>query len=128
MACMPMLSVRGAELDLLCAAAHPRPDLARIRQLLANGIDGDMLVVLSAQHGVRSNLLRCLNDLSWASVPPSVRQGLERFQRHHLPRTLSVANELVTVATALSAAGIPFATFKGPILALQLYGDLALRE
>lgn len=125
---MPTFAAGGAEFDLLCAAARPRPDLARIRQLLGKGVDGDTLLLLSAQHGVRSNLLRCLNDLSWVSTPPVVRQGLERFQRGHLPRTLLVSNELVTVATALSAAGIPFATFKGPILALQLYGDLALRE
>ena len=128
MASVPTLPVGGAEVDLLCAAARPRPDLTRVRQLLGEGVDGGALVLLAAQHGVRSNLLRCLSDLSWASTPPVVRQGLQQFQRYHLPRTLSVSNELVSVATALSDADIPFATFKGPILALELYGDLALRE
>jgi len=125
---MPTPAVGGAEFDLLCAAARPRPDYDLIRQFLSRGVDGDLLVLLAGQHGVRSNLLRCLEELSWISTPPTVRQSLERFQRSHLPRTLAVSNELVTVATALTDAGIRFATFKGPMLALQLYGDLALRE
>ena len=128
MAVKPTPAVGGAEFDLLCFAARPRPDLSRIRRLLDERIDGELLVLLAAQHGVSSNLLRCLDELSWVSTPPAVRQGLQSFRRHHLPRTLSISQELVTVATALTDAGIPFATFKGPMLALQLYGDLALRE
>jgi hypothetical protein len=120
--------VGGAEFDLLCLAARPLPDLSRIRRSLDEGIDGERLVLLAAQHGVRSNLLKCLNDLSWVSTPPVVRKKLESFRHSHLQRTLSVAHELVTVVAALTDAGIPFATFKGPMLALQLYGDLALRE
>lgn len=124
----PALPLGGAEFDLLCAAARPHPDLTRIRQLLDSGIDGDLLVLLAAQHGVRANLLTCLNELSWIATPLAVRQSLEQFQHHHLARTLTISHELVTVATALADAGIGFATFKGPMLALQLYGDLAMRE
>lgn len=128
MADKPTPAVGGAEFDLLCSAARPVPDLSRIRRSLADGIDGELLVLLAAQHGVRSNLLRCLADLSWVSTPPVVRKKLESFRHYHLQRTLSVTQELVTVAAALTDAGIPYATFKGPMLALQLYGDLALRE
>jgi hypothetical protein len=118
----------AVEFDLLCVAARPSSDLGHIRELLRRGVDSDTLEKLAAQHGVRPNLVQTLSRLSWELVPAKLRQALEAFQHHHLLRTLSVSNELVRVADGFSSSGIDFATFKGPILGLQLYGDLALRE
>jgi hypothetical protein len=118
----------GVEFDLLCLAVRPNADLGPIRELLRRGVDSDTLEELAVQHGVRPNLVRSLSRLSWELVPTTLRQALEAFQHRHLLRALSVSNELVAVTAGFSSAGIDFATFKGPILALQLYGDLALRE
>ncbi len=118
----------GAEFDLLCSAARPTPDLVKIRQLLDKGVHGATLLDLAAHHGVRPSLLRALSDLSWHAVPPGLREELETFRHRQMLRSLSVAAELAELAAAFAVSAIEFATFKGPVLALQLYGDLALRE
>src|SRR5215471_5461292 len=122
------MRVGSAEFDLLCLAARPRPDLAKIRERLHVGIDADIVVELAAQHGVRPNLLQALSRLSWDHVPAAMRDALEGFQHAHLLRALSVSNELIGLAADFSRSGIDFAAFKGPVLAMQLYGDVALRE
>jgi hypothetical protein len=120
--------VGSAEFELLRLACRPTPGPARIRDLLTEGFDGDLLIELAARHGVRPLLVRCLSQLSWQSVPAGTRQALEAFQYHQQLRALAIADELLKIVAAFAAARIPVATFKGPVLALQLYGDLALRE
>lgn len=116
------------EFELLCQAAQPRPDLTRFRELLHKGIDHRSLAALAAAHGVRPALLDCLGEVSWETVPDAEKAALERFRQHHLTRTLMLAGELHGLATALSARSLPFVSFKGPTLALALYGGLARRE
>lgn len=116
------------EFDILCHAARPRPDLSKMREHLRAGIDVEVIVELAAQHGVRPNLLKALSRLSWDQAPARMRQALERFQHGHMLRALAISNELIGLAAGLSGAGIDFAAFKGPLLAMQLYGDVALRE
>jgi hypothetical protein len=123
-----MMRAGGVEFELLCSAARPTSDLAQIRKLLRTGVDSDIVVDLAARHGIRPNLVRSLSSLSWELVPARLREALEAFRHGHLLRALSVSNELIGLAAAFSGSGIHFATFKGPVLALQLYGDLALRE
>jgi len=79
-------------------------------------------------HGVRPALIELLSALDWQEVPADARQNLEMFQHWHLQRMLVLAEELAQLARGLKARGIPFALFKGPALAVQLYGDLAARE
>jgi len=122
------MRVGSAEFDLLCLAARPHPDLAKIHDRLRGGIDVDIVLELAAQHGVRPNLLQALSRLSWIHVPPLMREALVAFQHGHLLRALAVSNELIRLSADFSESGIDFAAFKGPVLAMQLYGDVALRE
>ena len=125
---MPGVRTGNAEFDLLCLAAWPKPDLARIRDLLRRGIDHPSLIRLAEGHGVRPQLFQCLCDLSWEAVPEPERDSLERFRQRHLVRTLTLSSELHRLAAAFEDKAIPFVAFKGPTLAVALYGDLALRE
>lgn len=122
------MRVGSAEFDLLCLAARPNPEFVRIRDRLRTGIDVDVVMELAAQHAVRPDLLKVLSKLSWDHVPKRMREALECFQHGHLLRALSVANELIQVAAAFADARIDFAAFKGPVLAMQLHGDVARRE
>lgn len=117
-----------AEFQLLCIAASPRPDLTRLRELLGNAIDHQALIRLAAAHGVRPALLHSLGELSWETIPDDAKADLERFRQHHLLKTLTLAGELHRLASLLSDRSIPFVAFKGPTLALALYGGLAGRE
>ena len=117
-----------AEFQLLCLAACPRPDLTRLRELLRKGIDHQALIRFAAAHGVRPALLHCLGELSWETIPDNEKTDLEHFRQHHLLKTLALASELHRLASLLSDRSIPFVAFKGPTLALALYGGLAERE
>jgi hypothetical protein len=108
--------------------ARPRSDLVRIREILCEGIDYPRLLQLAQIHGVRPSLIRRLGEVSWQSVPVDIRAQLEAFQSHHLARTLNLFDELRRVTTLFSDNGISFVIFKGPVLAMARYGDLAHRE
>ena len=118
----------GAEFELLCRMVQPRPELAHIRAVLRQDIDFLQLVQLAGDHGVQPGLIQCLGDLAWDVVPVDARASLEAWQRRHLVRTLALVDEFQRVATHLSDKGVVFATFKGPTLAVQLYGGLARRD
>jgi hypothetical protein len=116
------------EFDILCLSTRPHPDPERIVALLRRGVDADYIVALAAQHGVRPGLVQSLSEIPSDLVPAPLRDALAAFKRGHLAWALGVSNELLAVAAAFSGAGIAFAAFKGPVLALHLYGDLARRE
>ena len=119
---------QGIEFDLLCAVAGPRPDLGRANELLKRDVDLDVLFSLAEWHAVRPALaaLAGIDDNPERSA--DLKQRASAFERPHVTRSLSMAGELTRVGRALAASGIPFFVFKGPILALQLYGGLAQRE
>ncbi|TAJ88707.1 MAG: hypothetical protein EPO10_25205 [Reyranella sp.] len=116
------------EFQFLCLATRPQPDLTRLRELLREGIDHRALIRLAADHGVRPSLLDCLGELSWETVPENAKADLDHFRQRHLLKSLALAGELHRLAASLSARSIPFVAFKGPTLALALYGGLAGRE
>ncbi|MBS0517266.1 MAG: nucleotidyltransferase family protein [Proteobacteria bacterium] len=116
------------EFTLLCLAMQPRPDSESIKSLLGDGLDEALLLDLAEKHGVRPSLTRCLAALSWQGVGEAARGSLESFRRHHVLRALAMAGELRHVAKLFAESRIAFAAFKGPALALSLYGGLAERE
>lgn len=96
--------------------------------MLRRGIDHQALISLAAGHGVRPCLLDCLGELSWENVPDDAQADLEHFRQSHLLKSLNLAGELHRLVVSLSDRSIPFVAFKGPTLALALYGSLAGRE
>ncbi|MFN4014198.1 MAG: nucleotidyltransferase family protein [Reyranella sp.] len=116
------------EFRFLCIAARPQPDLTRLSELLRKGLDHRVLIRLADGHGVRPSLLDCLGQLSWEAVPDDAKADLERFRQNHLLKSLALAGELHRLAASLSDRSIPFVAFKGPTLALALYGGIAARE
>lgn len=99
-----------------------------MRERLRKGIDHRALMDLAAGHGVLPSLLDCLGRLSWETVPENTKADLERLREHHLLKSLTLTGELHRLAESLVDRSIPFVAFKGPSLALALYGGLAGRE
>ncbi len=118
----------SVEFDLLCLIARPKADLVRARRLLRAGLDFSQLIRLAAEHGVRPQLLASLHRMSWEAVPAAARESLELYNRFHCARALSLAEELCRVAAAFAEKGLRFAAFKGPALAVALYGDVSRRD
>jgi Uncharacterised nucleotidyltransferase len=117
------------EFQLLLYCARSRPDAKTIRDLVNHGdVNWQALVALAQQHYVRPMLLRTLKSLCWDAVPQTTKLELEQFNRANVQKNLLFTGELLRLFGLFQQHGIPIATFKGPILAVSVYGDLALRE
>src|SRR5262245_3681659 len=118
----------GPEFNVLCLIARPKPDHSQIAAALKGDIEWGALLSLAKAHGVRPQLIHAFRQLNWIGVPSEAKQSLLDFLSLHKARSLFLASELIKVSDQLSQKAIRFATFKGPSLAVALYGDLSLRE
>jgi hypothetical protein len=119
-----------AEDKLLLCCARTRIDPgthARIDALTRDGIRWDYLLDVAARNCVQSLLYRSLDTTIPERVPNEVLSGLrERFFGNAV-RNLGLAHELARVLRALDAAGVRAATFKGPAMAVSVFGNLGMR-
>ncbi|MBN1868031.1 nucleotidyltransferase family protein [Candidatus Sumerlaeota bacterium] len=90
--------------------------------------DWRSLVQLAAFHRVAPLLRNSLRNARSPTVPPSVLADLEAYVRSASSRSLFLTGELVRLLKRLAAQAIPAIPFKGPALAVSLYGDPALRQ
>lgn len=118
----------SVEFDLLCQVTRVKPDYDQLENTLRNDIDWTILSSLAAAHSVTVRLVQVLGKSDWVCVPAEAKQSLLAFVQLHKVHSLKLASELMRVSYELSQRGIRFATFKGPSLAVWLYGDLSLRE
>jgi len=101
---------------------------ARIRTLCASGLDWAAVMSIARPHGLTPLLYRNLNALGPEGVPRGVLEQLGAQSAGDRVRSLQLAAQLVSILDVLAAAGIPAIAFKGPALAVALYGDLSLRR
>jgi len=118
------------EVDLLLCCARPPRDTtraARIKALVQAPLCWDTLLARAARHGLTPLLAWHLHATCPAAVPPAHLAAL-RAAAH----TTALANAfwtdaLLTLLALFEAHGLPVLPYKGPTLALGVYGDLALR-
>lgn len=87
-------------------------------------VDWDALLKLAAFHRVAPLLHRHLREAAPGNMPP----GLEAYVRSASSRGLLLTGELLRLLKRWEAAGVQAIPFKGPALAVQLFGDPALRH
>jgi hypothetical protein len=100
--------------------------MAHVQSLVEEGIDWKRLFVLAVLQGVVPLVHRALPTIG--CVPEEVRDRFRRAAGEHTRRNLVLIQELVALLGHLTDEGIRAIPFKGPILALSLYGDLSLRK
>src|SRR5579871_4660473 len=117
------------ELLLLCALARLTRDAGeRIRALAQEDLDWAELLAVAADQGVGPLVCHRLEIWAGDMLPPLWREQFrEEFERN-TRRNLFLAAELCRVLDALDAAGVRATPYKGPVLAVQAYGDIALRQ
>ena len=123
--------MRSAELSLLRDCARPRiePDRARhLAGLCGDGLDWPRATRLAHRHGLTPLLYRHLSTVCPERVPPATLDDLRTRCEVNAVRNRFLAARLRGVVDVLAAAGISAIAFKGPTLALELYGDLSLRH
>ena len=125
------------EMNLLLSCClkseDPRQDTDFLAQI-SGGVDWNIFLQLVQYHQVTplvyDNLRRVTgSETNGANgVPPRVLHRLKaRFNRQRL-HTLALTAELLRIVTACRAEGIDVICLKGPVLAFQLYGDIAPRH
>jgi hypothetical protein len=115
------------EWSVLLACASPSRDLERIAGSLPSA-DWTRLVLLAEEHGVVGHLTAGLSHFDDVLVPPEVKQGLLHRQRERHFFTLRLTAELFRLLDRFRSEGIAALVVKGPVLAVQAYGDPAMRS
>lgn len=117
-----------ADLLLCCARTHLSSEKKEeIGALLHSEIDWPYLIRIADAHGLMPLLYFNLKKAFPDSVPRSVLDQLHARFLANAGRNLFLTQELFKILDLCEMNAIPAIPFKGPALAISLYGDLALR-
>lgn len=127
------------------AAAAPRPEIqlllccgslpiepekaARISQLLGQQIDWQYAIEKARRHGLLPLFYRTLKEVAPAEcVPETHLRSLREHARLNAARNVVLLAELKKILREFAAHDIHAMPYKGPALAVAVYGDLSLRQ
>src|SRR2546425_6601515 len=117
----------SSEWTALLECASPSHDLKKLAGLLGP-TDWDRLIILAEEHGVIGHLAACLRKLKEDSVPPGIGQALADRRRAQVFFSLRLTAELFRLLESFASEAIGVLVVKGPVLAVQAYGDPAVRS
>jgi hypothetical protein len=100
----------------------------RLRALARRPLDWDWLRRTAAAQGTTALLYWHLGRAAPESPPAPVHDELRRWFHDNACRNLLFAGELIRLLDLFAAHGVRALPFKGPTLAAQAYGNLALRQ
>jgi hypothetical protein len=73
-------------------------------------------------------LFQTLKSICWDAIPEKIKLELTLFNKANVQKNLLFTGELLRLLDLFRQNGIAIATFKGPVLAHLVYGDISLRE
>jgi len=100
----------------------------QVRKLIDAGLDWQALMNAAQAHGVSPLLCRQLLGNFPESVPAEMRGPLRARYQLVAQKNLYLAAEMLRLAGRFSAEGMNAIPYKGPLLAVQAYGDFGLRQ
>jgi len=118
-------------INALLLSAKPRLDAAgqsRVREFARSTPDWEELLAMAAVHGLRPTFVNNLEGCAVDALNPSWRERFRSGFLRNSCRNLALTAELIHVLQALESNGVRATPYKGPVLAIQAYGDLAMRE
>src|SRR5579863_9175856 len=120
----------AVELPLLFACARvvttPTSDAA-IRKMLEVGLDWTLFARYAVSHEVAALVGHTLSRVAPDLVPVEIRDAFHSIRDQARKRNQALFHELARTIEALETLGVEALPFKGPILALQAFGDFGLR-
>lgn len=112
-----------------CARTVVEPAVAQeIRELCAAPLDWEFVVNTSAVNSILPLVARNIGAIASDLAPANHLERLTKGARANALRCLSLTAELIKVMELLRASGVQAMPYKGPVLAVDAYGDVALRE
>jgi hypothetical protein len=125
----PTVALRP-EVELLLCCARPQLDITkadRIRALVQEPLNWHTLLETASRHGMEPLLYWHLNATCPDAVPTARMEALHRAFHATALYNHFCTEELLTLLHLLDGHGLPALPYKGPTLAMGVYGDLALR-
>jgi hypothetical protein len=111
---------------LLACVRPPSSQAAEAGGLAGADLNWEFLLREARRHGVLPLFYHGIRRLGQAPPAPAM-ELLQEACRRSQRRNLALTAELLRIVDALAADGVPALPFKGPVLAVSAYGDLALR-
>ncbi|MBH8562241.1 nucleotidyltransferase family protein [Nostoc sp. CENA67] len=121
----------NAEIELLlcCVRTCITPQTAeQIKTLVQQNINWTDLMQTAALQGVIPLLYQTLNTTCPEDVPKTILAQLRSQFHANALRNLLLTQELLTLLALFNKYDICAIPFKGPVLAVEAYGNLALRQ
>lgn len=128
---MPDFATSSLEQKLLIACARRDLDASARDTIAHTGIDSistEYLVAESQRHGLTPLVALHLGNGFRDAVRTPVLSELRKLFDANAAATLRQADELVSILKLLGANQIAALPYKGPALAMQAYGNIALRQ
>ena len=117
------------KLLLLCARTRMTEEIEEeIKSLVNPDIDWDQLLQLSTEHRLTPLLYWQLNSVCPDLVPSGVMESLKTYFNDNARKNLLLTGGLINILKLFESHKIQAIPYKGPILALQAYGNLAFRQ
>ena len=119
---------------------HTGAEIHCLLQLLRTPVSGDLSWLPSIQQDWRPFATACdfhhlapfvfcrLRDLAGDSVPAGLLEHLRARFYEISANNYRLAKKLVDLTSLLRSHDVPVLAYKGPALAMAMYGDLALRQ
>ena len=125
-----MTNLRPEHEILVCVARRALDECtaARLRVLLQKEVEWDFLLNSAFAHGVLPLLAAHLNTCGCDLVPLQILERLRSSLLINRQNSLYLLRQLLDLLQLFTVNGIHVLTFKGPVLAETLYGDLGLRQ
>jgi putative nucleotidyltransferase-like protein len=120
---------REKQLLICCARTRVSAAVAqRIREIAAQSLDWDYVLYEAEENSLTPLLAKHLAEFAPAALPPASAELLNKTCRANTIRNLYLTGQLIRTFELFREKGIEAASYKGPVLAAQAYGDVALRE
>jgi hypothetical protein len=117
------------ELLLRCARTNStEQNRERIHQLASTGIDWSYFFQIARRHSVVPLVYRQLQQHAPTLIPGETLRTLKLHYQENSARNTVLTAELCRLIKRLAAAGIDAIPYKGPVLAVVAYGNVALRR
>jgi hypothetical protein len=112
-----------------CAHSQPEPLLTeKIARLLERDLDWDYVLNEAEENSITPLVGRQLHAIAAGGMPASAADRLKNACRANTIRCLFLSAELIKILDLFRSHGIQGIPYKGPMLAVQAYDDVTLRE
>lgn len=119
------------EKQFLAYCAHSRLDpllAEKIVRLQERDLDWDYVLNEAEENSITPLVSRRLQATGTARLPASAAERLKNACRANTIRCLFLSAELIKILDLFRSRGIQAIPYKGPVLAVQAYDDVTLRE